>query len=113
MEKLFSADTYNIPYNSLSYTFFTKEKVHRSIFYISSTTSFFFVFIFSLIDFFDEFYIPGQACMDTVVNPPQPGEPSYETWKAEVDTTIASLKRSGIYLPVAKAMLLDLALHSI
>jgi hypothetical protein len=34
--------------------------------------------------------------MDTVVNPPQPGEPSYETWKAEVDTTIASLKRSGI-----------------
>ncbi len=49
--------------------------------------------------------------MDTVVNPPQPGEPSYETWKAEVDTTIASLKRSGIYLPVA--LLLDLALHSI
>ncbi len=47
--------------------------------------------------------------MDTVVNPPQPGEPSYETWKAEVDTTIASLKRSGIYLPAALA--LDLALH--
>lgn len=35
----------------------------------------------------------GQACMDTVVNPPRPGEPSYETWKAEVDHTIASLKK--------------------
>jgi hypothetical protein len=47
--------------------------------------------------------------MDTVVNPPQPGEPSYETWKTEVDTTIASLKRSGIYLPAAVP--LDLAFH--
>ena len=35
----------------------------------------------------------GQACMDTVVNPPRPGEPSYESWKAEVDATIASLKK--------------------
>lgn len=35
----------------------------------------------------------GQACMDTVVNPPRPGEPSYHSWKAEVEGTIASLKK--------------------
>jgi len=33
----------------------------------------------------------GQACMDTVVNPPRPGEPSYESWKGEKDGTLASL----------------------
>lgn len=33
----------------------------------------------------------GQACMDTVVNPPRLGEPSYESWKAEVDGALASL----------------------
>jgi hypothetical protein len=31
--------------------------------------------------------------MDVVVNPPRPGEPSYTSWKAEVDATIASLKK--------------------
>lgn len=35
----------------------------------------------------------GQACMDSVVNPPQPGEPSYESWDAEVQGVLASLKR--------------------
>jgi len=35
--------------------------------------------------------VVGQACMDTVVNPPRPGEPSYESWKAEVDGVLASL----------------------
>ena len=32
----------------------------------------------------------GQACMDVVVNPPKPGEPSYEAWSAEVAATLAS-----------------------
>ena len=32
----------------------------------------------------------GQACMDVVVNPPKPGEPSYESWSAEVAATLAS-----------------------
>jgi hypothetical protein len=35
----------------------------------------------------------GQACMDVVVNPPRAGEPSYNTWKAEVDATLDSLKK--------------------
>merc|ERR1712106_1126768 len=32
----------------------------------------------------------GQACMDGVVNPPKPGEPSHESWSAEVAATLAS-----------------------
>merc|ERR1711892_1141798 len=32
----------------------------------------------------------GQACMDVVVNPPQPGDPSHEAWSAEVAATLAS-----------------------
>merc|ERR1719295_699033 len=32
----------------------------------------------------------GQACMDVVVNPPQPGEVSYESWNGEVEATLAS-----------------------
>merc|ERR1719291_1145410 len=32
----------------------------------------------------------GQACMDVVVNPPRPGEPSFETFDAEVKGTLAS-----------------------
>jgi len=35
----------------------------------------------------------GQACMDTVVNPPRPGEPSFESWNREVQGTLDSLKR--------------------
>merc|ERR1740128_1479987 len=35
----------------------------------------------------------GQACMDSVVNPPRPGEPSYESWDAEVQGVLTSLKR--------------------
>jgi len=35
----------------------------------------------------------GQACMDLVVNPPRPGEPSYESWLAQKDGTLASLAR--------------------
>lgn len=35
----------------------------------------------------------GQACMDAVVNPPKPDEPSYESWNSEVQGTLASLKR--------------------
>jgi len=35
----------------------------------------------------------GQACMDLVVNPPTPGEPSYESWLAQKDGTLASLAR--------------------
>merc|ERR1719500_1392133 len=31
----------------------------------------------------------GQACMDLVVNPPTPGEPSYESWLAQKDGTLA------------------------
>nr|CAD7194760.1 unnamed protein product [Timema douglasi] len=33
----------------------------------------------------------GQAVMDTVVNPPQPGEPSYERYKAEKEGVLKSL----------------------
>ena len=36
----------------------------------------------------------GQACMDAVVNPPRPGEASYESWDAEVQGVLASLKES-------------------
>eukprot|EP00092_Neocalanus_flemingeri_P012259 GFUD01013215.1.p1 GENE.GFUD01013215.1~~GFUD01013215.1.p1 ORF type:complete len:501 (-),score=171.14 GFUD01013215.1:302-1804(-) len=32
----------------------------------------------------------GQACMDVVVNPPQPGDPSHESWSGEVSATLAS-----------------------
>lgn len=35
--------------------------------------------------------VVGQACMDCVVNPPRPGEPSYQLWKTETDSTLASL----------------------
>jgi len=39
----------------------------------------------------------GQACMDCVVNPPTPGEPSYNDWKRETDAGMASLaKRAKI-----------------
>ncbi|CAD6196498.1 unnamed protein product [Caenorhabditis auriculariae] len=34
----------------------------------------------------------GQAVIDAVVNPPKPGEPSYEQWKKERDSVLASLK---------------------
>lgn len=33
----------------------------------------------------------GQACMDVVVNPPKPGEPSYESFKAQKAGVLASL----------------------
>jgi len=33
----------------------------------------------------------GQACMDAVVNPPRPGDPSYESWKAEKEGTLEAL----------------------
>ena len=32
----------------------------------------------------------GQACMDVVVNPPQPGDPSHDSWSGEVSATLAS-----------------------
>merc|ERR1712215_266184 len=35
----------------------------------------------------------GHACMDLVVNPPRPDEPSYESWLAQKDGTLASLAR--------------------
>jgi len=35
----------------------------------------------------------GQACMDIVVNPPQPGEPSYDSWLQEKEDNLASLAR--------------------
>lgn len=34
----------------------------------------------------------GQACMDTVVNPPKPGEPSYDLWLKEKTAVLDSLK---------------------
>jgi len=33
----------------------------------------------------------GQACMDVVVNPPREGDPSYSSWKTQVDGVLASL----------------------
>lgn len=35
--------------------------------------------------------VSGQAVMDVVVNPPQPGEPSYEVFKKEHDTVLGQL----------------------
>ena len=35
----------------------------------------------------------GQACMDLVVNPPTPGEPSYQSWLGEKNRTLSSLAR--------------------
>ncbi|CAJ0944649.1 unnamed protein product, partial [Mesorhabditis belari] len=35
----------------------------------------------------------GQVVIDTVVNPPKPGEPSYDLWKRERDDVLASLKQ--------------------
>eukprot|EP00090_Calanus_glacialis_P014648 TRINITY_DN2347_c0_g1_i1.p1 TRINITY_DN2347_c0_g1~~TRINITY_DN2347_c0_g1_i1.p1 ORF type:complete len:484 (-),score=196.37 TRINITY_DN2347_c0_g1_i1:153-1604(-) len=32
----------------------------------------------------------GQACMDVVVNPPKPGDPSHDSWSGEVAATLAS-----------------------
>ena len=40
----------------------------------------------------------GQACMDAVVNPPRPGEASYESWDAEVQGVLASLKESVLQI---------------
>jgi len=37
--------------------------------------------------------ILGQACMDIVVNPPRPGEPSYDSWLGQKDGTLHSLAR--------------------
>merc|ERR1712212_1150622 len=37
--------------------------------------------------------ILGQACMDIVVNPPSPGEPSYNSWLEQKDGTLRSLAR--------------------
>ena len=37
------------------------------------------------------FLVVGQACMDCVVNPPQPGEPSYESFKAQKSSILTSL----------------------
>ena len=37
------------------------------------------------------FSVVGQACMDCVVNPPQPGEPSYESFKAQKSSILTSL----------------------
>jgi len=34
--------------------------------------------------------VVGQACMDVVVNPPRPGDPSYNSWEGEVAATLAS-----------------------
>lgn len=36
--------------------------------------------------------VAGQAVMDVVVNPPKPGEPSYELFKKEKDTVLGQLK---------------------
>ena len=33
----------------------------------------------------------GQACMDVVVNPPKEGDPSFSSWKAQVDGVLESL----------------------
>jgi len=33
----------------------------------------------------------GQACMDVVVNPPRESDPSYSSWKTQVDGVLASL----------------------
>merc|ERR1711994_233833 len=33
----------------------------------------------------------GQACMDVVVNPPREGDPSFSSWKAQVDGVLESL----------------------
>merc|ERR1712038_1604966 len=35
----------------------------------------------------------GQTCMDVVVNPPRPGEPSYDPWLQEKEGNLASLAR--------------------
>ena len=32
----------------------------------------------------------GQTCMDVVVNPPKPGDPSHDSWSGEVAATLAS-----------------------
>lgn len=36
--------------------------------------------------------VSGQVAMDCVVNPPQPGEPSYDLWKMEKDKVLGDLK---------------------
>lgn len=39
--------------------------------------------------------VMGQACLDVVVNPPQPGEPSYDLFIQEKTNTLTSLKEKG------------------
>ena len=34
--------------------------------------------------------VTGHACMYLVVNPPKPGDPSYDSWSGEVANTLAS-----------------------
>ncbi|PAV84251.1 hypothetical protein WR25_16845 [Diploscapter pachys] len=43
----------------------------------------------------------GQAVIDCVVNPPQPGEPSYDLWKRERDAVLASLKERAVLVQKA------------
>jgi alanine transaminase len=38
----------------------------------------------------------GQACMETVVNPPREGDPSFVSWKEQVDGTLASLAERAL-----------------
>ena len=35
----------------------------------------------------------GQACMDVIVNPPKPGDPSYKLWSAQKEGILTSLAR--------------------
>lgn len=37
--------------------------------------------------------VQGQMAVDIMVNPPRPGEPSYELYQSEVDSIFASMKR--------------------
>jgi len=42
--------------------------------------------------------LPGQVMTDLMVNEPQPGDPSYETYKAEFDKIFQSLQRRALKL---------------
>ncbi|BFZ19806.1 hypothetical protein BsWGS_22845 [Bradybaena similaris] len=39
--------------------------------------------------------VTGQAAMDVIVNPPRPGEPSYELFKQQKDTVLGQLSEKG------------------
>ncbi|KAJ3310133.1 hypothetical protein HDU93_005445, partial [Gonapodya sp. JEL0774] len=54
----------------------------------------------------------GQIAVDCMVNPPKPGDESYEVYKGEVDEVYASLRRRALKLAAAFNTLTNVSCQS-